>query len=85
MAWRFCVDKLLQDRRVEHSKATEKEAGVDAFNRRVVNPHGPQGRINDVVEYRDHQNDGNRVDVSVRRKHVNRAQIRMPIDPIRER
>ena len=73
MTRRFFVNELLQDSRVKQCNTTNEEAGVNPFDRRVVDTNGPQGRVDDIVKHRDHQNDGNGVDVPIRKKHVRRV------------
>ena len=73
MARRFFVDELLQDGRVKQSNTTNEEASVNPFDRRVVNADRPQGRVDDVLEYWDHQNDGSRVGDPTRKKRIRRV------------
>ena len=73
MAWRLLVNKLLQDGRIKQRETANEEAGVNSFDRRVVDTRRPQGGVYEVVEQRDHHNDGDRVDVTAREKDVSRV------------
>ena len=47
------VKELLEDSRVQHGKACDKESCIDALDRREVNPKSAQGGIDKVVENRN--------------------------------
>ena len=68
VTWRFLINELLQDGRIKQSETANEETCVNAFDRRVVDTRRPQGRVDDVIEQRDHDDDGNGVDVAMWRK-----------------
>jgi len=57
MTRRLLVDELLENGGVQHCKASDEEAGVDALDRGEVDSHLPESGVDDFVEDRD-ENDG---------------------------
>ena len=55
---------------VDKSETAGEETGVNSFDRRVIDTRGPQGRVDEVVEQRDHHNDGDGVNVATRKNNV---------------
>ena len=58
------VNEMLEDGGVEHGKTSDEEPGVDALDGTEVDALLAEEGVDDIVEDGDHDDDGNRVQVS---------------------